>query len=265
MAGAKVQNASTYRPRNSTADRALDILLMFDDAHLALSAAQVSEHIGVARSSTYRYLQSLVSMGFIEETESATYRLGPRVLDLARLARRGFGLSELARPIMARLAGEVGETVLLTRRSGTAVVCVEREESRSGPVRLSYERGHILPSNAGAAAHVLLAWAAPDEVAAVLDASELTRFTDRTITTRRDLTARLAEIRQAGYAISRGEVDPDVLGVAAPVRDDRDRVVAAISVAALSRRVDDSRLPDVIASVREAADELSGLLGLARA
>ncbi|GAA0914673.1 IclR family transcriptional regulator [Virgisporangium aurantiacum] len=254
MAGTKI---SAYRPRNSTADRTLDILLLFDDARPTVSALEVTEHIGVTRSSAYRYLQSLVSTGFIEEADAGAYRLGPRVLELARLARRSYGLSTLARPVMLRLAAEVGETVLLTRRSGAAVVCLEREEAGAGPVRLSYERGHILPVNAGAAAYTLLAWEPDDEIDAVLAAGDLTRSTERTLTTTHELKARFAEIRAAGYAVSRGELDPDVLGVAAPVRNDHDTVIASISVAALSRRITDERLPDVVARVCRAAADLT--------
>jgi DNA-binding IclR family transcriptional regulator len=112
-----------------------------------LSGAEISERLGVARSTGYRYLQSLVGSGFIEECRGG-FQLGPRLFELARLARRGIGLSEIARPVMRELAAQAGESVLLTRRSGAAVVCLEMEEA-THPIRLSYERGHILPINAG--------------------------------------------------------------------------------------------------------------------
>ncbi|WP_226966643.1 helix-turn-helix domain-containing protein [Streptomyces phaeolivaceus] len=55
-------NASpAYRDRNSTADRALDILTMFDDTGLVFSGTAVAERPGAARSTAYRYLQSLVA------------------------------------------------------------------------------------------------------------------------------------------------------------------------------------------------------------
>lgn len=151
-----------YRGRNSTADRALDILLLFADDRLALTAGEVATHLGVARSTAYRYLQSLTSNGFLTENEDGGpgFRLGPRVLDLARLARKGVGLSGLARPVMRDLVRRTGHPALLTRRAGPAVVCLEREEA-GHTLRLSYERGQVLPVNAGAAALVLLAWAPP--------------------------------------------------------------------------------------------------------
>ncbi|WP_067479125.1 IclR family transcriptional regulator [Actinomadura hibisca] len=259
MADQAPEKASGYRGRNSTADRALDILLLFDDSRLVLGGQDVADHLGVSRSTAYRYLQSLVGSGFIEEQRPAGYRLGPRVFELARLARKGLGLSEIARPVMRELAAEVGETVLLTRRTGATVVCLEREES-GHPVRLSYERGHVLPVNAGASALVLLAWASDDEVADVVAQAGLPRFTEATVTDAGVLRERLARIRAEGTAVTRGELDPHVLGVAAPVVGADGGVAAAVSIAALSHRVPDERLPDVTAAVAAAAGRISDRL-----
>lgn len=138
--------STSYRERNSTADRALDILLMFTDTHLVVSGTAVAERLGVARSTAYRYLQSLVSSRFLEEAPGGGFRLGLRVMEIARLARRSYGLSEVALPAMTALAEDVRETVLLTRRTGELVVCVDRAEAGTGAVRISYERGSTLPS-----------------------------------------------------------------------------------------------------------------------
>ncbi|MFF7245187.1 IclR family transcriptional regulator [Embleya sp. NPDC008237] len=249
-------SGQSYRGRNSTADRALDILLLFGDDRLALSANQVAEHLGVARSTAYRYLQSLTANGFLEENDGGSgFRLGPRVMDLARLARKGVGLSDLARPVLRALARAVGQPVLLTRRAGDAVVCLEREEAVH-TLRLSYERGQVLPLNAGAAALTLLAWADHAELDRLL-ARPLPRFTDATVTDPERLRARLAEIRARGYAVARGELDPDVLGIGAPVRREDGDVVAAVSIAALSHRVPDEQVPDYVSAVVASAGELS--------
>jgi DNA-binding IclR family transcriptional regulator len=137
---------------------------------------------------------------------------------------------------------------------------LEREEAGQ-TLRLSYERGQVLPINAGAAALALLAWAPDDEVDGPL-AAPLTRFTEATYTDSGKLRAHLAEIREQGYAIGRGELDPDVLGIAAPVRSESGRVVAAISIAALSHRVPDSKIDQYVTPVIEAAGQLSAQVRL---
>jgi DNA-binding IclR family transcriptional regulator len=251
--------SSGYRERNSTADRAIDILLMFGDDRPTTTAIEVADLLGVSRSTAYRYLQSLLSSGLLEE-DTGRFRLGPRTLDLARIARKGIGLSEIARPCMRRLCAQVGETVLLTRPAGAAVVCLEREEP-AHPIRLSYDRGQILPLNAGASATVIMAWMPEEDLDTLLASASFEKFTNKTVTDPQRLRARVRSIRKQGYAVSRGELDPDVLGVAAPIFS-ANTAVAAISVAALSHRVPDQRLPEVVAAVREAAGLISERLTL---
>ncbi|MGV9675537.1 IclR family transcriptional regulator [Nocardia sp. NPDC003482] len=252
--------ASAYRERNSTADRALDILLLFSVGKPVWTAGEIAAELGVARSTGYRYLQSLVGNGFIEET-SGGFRLGPRIFELARLARAGIGLSEVALPVMRSLVATVGETVLLTRRSGRSVVCLDLVEAPH-VVRLTYERGHVLPINAGAAAEVLLAWADPAEVMRVLGQAPLERFTAKTLVDPEALRARLAHIRKRGVAVSQGELDDHILGVAAPIRDATGAVCAAISIAALAVRIPYAELPAVETAVRDAAAAISRQLEL---
>ncbi|KUN58970.1 IclR family transcriptional regulator [Streptomyces canus] len=250
-----------YRERNSTADRALDILGLFSEDKLSLSGQEVATALGTARSTAYRYLQSLVGSGFLEEDPRGGFRLGLRVLELARLARRGYGLSEIALPLMRELCAKVGETVLLTRRAGGSAICVERCEAEH-PVRISYERGSVLPANAGASALALLAWLPEQECRELLEAQRLQRFTARTMTDVDDLMARLAQIRQDGFTVSRGELDADILGIAAPIHGSSGAVVAALSIAALEHRVPDRRLDEVVAAVRRTAELISGQMAV---
>ncbi|MFF5138414.1 helix-turn-helix domain-containing protein [Streptomyces sp. NPDC013157] len=79
---------------------------MFDDTRLVISGSAVAERLGVARSTAYRYLQSLVSSRFLEEAPGGGFRLGLRVLEIGRLARRSYGLSEIAVPAMTELSDE---------------------------------------------------------------------------------------------------------------------------------------------------------------
>ncbi len=248
---------SGYRERNSTADRALTILGLFSDDRLNLTAAEVGDALSCARSTAYRYLQTLVATSFLEESPGGGFRLGIRVMELARLARRSYGLTDTALPVMQTLAEEVGETVLLTRRVDDAVICLERYEGSNQLMRLSYERGTRLPLNAGASALALLAWLPEAQARALLVKEPLQRFTDKTVTDIDDLVARLAEIRTTGYSVTAGEVDPDAIGVTAPVFDDAGSVTAAISVVAMRRRVPPERLDTLVTAVRTSAEQLS--------
>lgn len=254
--------SSGYRERNSTADRALTLLQMFDDSRLVISANEVAESMGVARSTAYRYLQTLVQAQFLSEDGRGGFRLGMKVLQLARLARKSFGLSEIGIPVMQALAAEFNQTVLLTKRVGSMVVCLEREESPTQYVRLSYERGTLLSLNAGAAALVLLAWLPETEVRQLLASVELPRFTDATLTEPSQVVERLASIRDAGFSISSGEVDEAALGIAVPIFGSNGGVVAALSVVVIRPMVDDDEVDRILQGLKESASRLSKELSL---
>ncbi|WP_371775732.1 IclR family transcriptional regulator [Streptomyces sp. NBC_01438] len=251
------RSTPAYRERNSTADRALEILGMFTEDRQVITGTDVVDQLQVVKSTAYRYIQSLQSYGLIEEAPARSgFRLGPRVFELARIARQGLGLSEVAEPVLRALAGDLRETVLLTRRSGTQVICVERYESPT-PIRLSYERGQVLPVNAGASALVSLAWAPEKELERVLAEAQLTPLTKRSTADAEQLRKRLGSIRDQGYVVTRGEVDEFVVGVAAPITGANGSVIAGATVVGLEQRLSDERLPDVVERVRAAAENVS--------
>ncbi|ARJ04173.1 transcriptional regulator [Cnuibacter physcomitrellae] len=250
-------NESGYRERNSTADRALTILEMFNDDRLLITAVDVAETLGVARSTAYRYLQTLVKASFLEEEPGSGFRLGVRILQLSRIARRSQGVAELSLPTMRQLAEELHQTVLLTRLSGNSIVCLEREEWQGQYVRLSYERGSLLNINAGASALVLLAWLPEARVRELLAAQPLTRFTDATLVDPDAIVERLATIRSDGFSVTRGEVDPDAMGIAAPIFSGEDKVVGGLSVVVIQSRIDPGTVPSVIDTIVRAAGRLS--------
>ena len=231
----------TYRASNGTADRALRVLALFDEARPVVTAADVARELGVGRSTAYRYVKGLVAAGFLAAEPGGGLTVGPRVVELAELARPGVGIGAIALPAMRELRDATGETVLLTRRTGLQVVCVERVEAH-GHVRISYERGATLPLHAGAGALVLLAWDPEPTARRLLAAAPLERFTPRTEIDVDRLLGRLAEIRAAGVARSLAELDDDIAGIAAPVRDVGGRVVAGVGIAALAGRVSRARL-----------------------
>ena len=246
--------------RNTTADRTADVLLLFDESRPVISAADVSRLLGMTRSTTYRYLQTLRSYGLVEEDEArGGYRLGLRIHQLARVARQGLGLPEVALPVMREMKRKTGEVVLLTRRWGSTVVCVERVESTHS-VGISYQRGQAHGVHAGASAKILLAFAAPAEIDAALASPAFTRYTARTILDPEVLRAELRAIKAQGWVVSDGEVDEGVRGIAAPIFRADGRIAAGLSIAGPSFRLDDAAIPAAVAVVREGAAAITARL-----
>jgi DNA-binding IclR family transcriptional regulator len=252
----------SYRERNSTSDRTLDILSLFTDERPRLTASELAARLGTARSTAYRYLQTLTASGLVEEDGGGGYRLGLRIFELARVARKAYGFSEVVGPVLAELARATGETALLTRRHGASVVCLDSRDADGRLLRVSYERGSVFAPNAGASALVLFAWDDPAELTALLETVDLPHYTRETPVSAEEIIATLRPVRAQGYLVSQGTLDPGALGVAAPVMDSAGAVAAAVSVVAVASRVAPGDLGNLISEVLKSAAALSENLSL---
>jgi IclR family KDG regulon transcriptional repressor len=163
--------------------------------------------------------------------------------------------------VLDELARNTRENTLLVVREDLHAVCIAMHESPQ-PLRLFAQVGRHVPLHAGGGPKVLLAFA-PEEVRrAVLD-RPLEGFTSTSITDRNKLARTLTEIRQAGFTLSIGELDPDVFSMAAPVRDFTGDVVAALSVAGPLSRLTAAERRRFRKLILDAAEQLSAELGLA--
>lgn len=253
---------SGYRERNSTVDRTLAILDLFTIHRSSWSASAIAGELGVARSTAYRYLQTLVSAGYLMEVRGSGFQLGARLLELAHVARRGFRIVDAARPELAGLAARFRHTALLTRRIGDAIVCLDRAEPQGEHLRISYEPGTVLPVNAGASALVLLAWLPEAELSRIIDLNPLRPFTPSTVTSRDALTRRLARIRSLGYDVSLSEVDPELIGIATPVRGRSEEIVAAVSVVGMQSRLPPESREELTAALLAVSSRLGNVFTL---
>jgi DNA-binding IclR family transcriptional regulator len=235
-----------------TFDRGLDLLLLFDENTPVLGAADIVERLALPRSTVYRFVRSLRAKGLLESRGRGLYRLGWRTVELGRLAATPSPrLAATAFPVMQALAASTRETVVLTVPRGLRAVCLERVESPEA-LRLSFTTGVELPIERGASAKVLLAFLDEQVQATVVEClAQRQAGLDRA-----RLLDELARIRAQGYAVTAEEVDRGARAVAAPIHADGRVMVAGLSVAGPLFRLDDARLPSLIAAVKAAAREI---------
>lgn len=241
--------------RNLTSDRTLRILGLFTVERTSITTDDLLTELGMSRATAYRYIQSLVREGFLESAPDGSLRLGGRVFDLARVARRGYTLPALAAPIMESLAAEHREVVLLTSLMNDSVACLERTGWQTRVEHITYEPGVAMPLNAGASALVLLAWKPDDEIETLLR-RPLGYFNSHTIVDRAEIRKSLKEIRSSGTAITVSDVDEDAVGVAVPVVSGG-QVVAGLSLVAPHVTFNTARLRRAEADLRAAAEAIA--------
>lgn len=208
--------------------RALDVLLTLGADEAAdnggLGVVRVAELLDREKSQVSRTLKTLAEHGFVDrDPDTLEYRLGWQLYTLA--ARTGHSrLLALAPAHLRRLVDELGETAHLSVLEGDDVLTLLSERSPS-LVQATDWSGHRVPAHCTSSGRALL-----------LDVGEL------------------------GYATVDGEFEPGLVGAAAPVRDFRGRIIAALNVSGPKFRLGE-RLDAAGAAVAHAANELSAQMG----
>jgi len=212
-----------------TADRVLQVLAVLAQQGRAMSAAELMERTGLARSTLYRQLGRLKRWGFVSEVDGS-YAPGPLSLQLALGFDLASNVMRLARPEMEALARQSHESVGLIVAVNDRAVCLDMVDSHQS-LRCSFEKGRSVPLRAGASAKCVLAHLSTAARDAVLDVHYPSGSVEW-----RAAAQELDAIRQVGYAVSTGEVDAGVWGVSAPVFGSPRHAVAAITLMAPSSR-----------------------------
>lgn len=220
--------ASEKRSSIQVLARAADIFRALQAYPAGLTQTEISEQIGLSRSTVSRLVLALEAEGFLSATgPRGRYRLGPEFIRMAAAARRS-AWQEL-HPLIAELSAGIGETVDLSVLERDRAVFVDQVVSDNRLQAVS-SVGDAFPLHASANGKALLASMPEPDVRRIMSGS-LERFTPNTIVEPADLERELEQIRKTGIAFDReehsegvcaiglviGTVDHDLLAVSVPI------------------------------------------------
>ncbi len=244
--------------------RALGLLRHFTADRPEWTVGDLSRATGISKGSVSKILATFLDAGFVvQDAETRHYRLGPAMLAAARVAAGGMNIGSVATPVLDALSAGTGETAMLVLRAGWRTVVVAKADSTK-PVRMSAEIGRYASLHTGASNKPILAFMEPEEIDQYMASPYFVRRGPHTILDPTILRDHLAAIRRTGVAWSVAEVEEDVAAVGSPIFDASGRVVAAVSIAGPAVRIAAAPREPLEAAVREAAGEVSRLLGWMR-
>jgi DNA-binding IclR family transcriptional regulator len=236
-------------------ERAAAIMHAVAGSHGALGVTDIAAAVGLAKTTTHSLLRTLLLVGFVEQDRTTGHyslgagllRLGTSHLDVNELRARSSNWADA-------LAARSGHAVRLATLVGEQVVVVHHVFRPDDSAQV-LEVGTALPAATTALGTVLRAFAA----------------VPLRSTTSRSPTARpagsppdLAEVRARGWAVERGQHEPGVGGIAAPVRGAGGLVVAALGVGGPLTSVFDGRgqpRGNLVSMLTDAAHGVSRELG----
>jgi IclR family pca regulon transcriptional regulator len=239
--GGSGEPASRLRdPRHSQSlEWGLAILAVFTPARPLLGISEIAEEVGMSRSTTHRYVITLVALGYLEQGASRKYRLGLRVTDLGMAALNSTDLRRHAQPYLVELRERTSYTVGLGVLDGGDVLYLDcvRSVTHGQEIDLQLGPGSRVPIYCTAVGKLLLANLPGPKQSGLISTVKRTRRGPNTITSQKALREELVETRFAGFAVSDQEFAAEILEIAAPVRNDVGEVVAAVNMAAHSSRI----------------------------
>lgn len=244
----------------SSVRNALRILKSFSTFEPTKRVQELSESLGLAKSTVSRLLATLASEGFvIKDEKTKAYRLGLSVLTLGGIITNSLEIHKEAAPVLYKLVNDTGETAHLAILDGLDTIYIHKEECNH-PVRILTHLGRRNPAYCTSSGKVLLAFNESNIVEKVIE-NGLVPYKPNTITNPDELRKELEKVRQQGFAVSTEELTEGTRSIAAPIRDYTGKVVCAITVVGPIQRMTDHKMMGIAKKVIEAANEASERLG----
>ena len=200
----------------TTLAKGLVVLEAFEAGVTSLGNMELSARTGIPRPTVARLTHTLTELGYLYyDQDLAKYRVGARVLRLARPLLAGMQFRQVARPLMQELAESVRGTVSIGLLDGTAAIYVET--ARSGDVGPHVpDIGLPIP---------IVSTAMGRALAAVLPSAESALLEQRIKADSADLwsaygdkyRAGIRQCAERGFCTCYGEYMPSIHAVAAPL------------------------------------------------
>jgi IclR family acetate operon transcriptional repressor len=244
----------------STVDHALSVIEYLSEREEA-GISEISRDIGLAPSTTHRLITSLATREYlVQNPRTRKYHLGIKIFQLGSAVANRFGIRQAALVNMEKLSFESGETVNLGILDKTNVIYLEKILN-DDPIRIELQVGRAVPAHCTGLGKVMLAFQPSEKREALLSEISFEKRTKNTITSRDFLRTELERIRKQGYAVDNGELIEGIRCIAVPVFSQNQTVVAAISIAGPTFRLDSKRVKELVHLVKKAADDTSKYIG----
>jgi DNA-binding IclR family transcriptional regulator len=238
----------------------LDVLASNGDGGTSLK--EVSNLLGMSKSTAHRYLTTLEKLAVVERNEKDHFRLGLKLIKLAGAFLSDHNLRNVSEPLLNEVAAQTQETIHLAVPSINEVVYIAKVDSPHS-IRMASRIGARMPMYCTSLGKAILAHYSFNRVEEIIHEGMPAR-TPYTITSAQALRAELERVHAQGFATDDQENEMGVRCVGAPIFDYTTKVIGAISVSGPANRMSKERSLDLGPLVRDAALEVSRRMGYPR-
>ena len=247
---------------NRSLERALKILCVFDASRQTLTLSQLSHLLDLPKATVSRLCSTLIKYDFLGyNQQSKQYSLGLKLFELGSVVFSSFSLRRVASRHLTELQSKLGKTVFLGILQDCDLLYIDKKEDFRNPIRFASDIGTRRPPYFGMLGQALMAFLPDKEVDRLLQKCPLIPSTRKSITKEKGFRDKLRTVREQGFAIDEETALDGITGVAAPIRDFTNRVVAAVGVGFISLSEDSKGLKKIVKDVLRTAHTISQELG----
>lgn len=248
-------------PSIQSLDRGLLILETVGKSKTPVTLGQLTDVLGIDRSSAFRLANTLKRRGFLSNPSvGKDYILGPSVWRLSRQYDWSKMLATIAHEHLNVLATATNETAHLALREGRKALFIDHVATNQ-VISISGQTGELVPLYCTSHGKALLADFDEPGLRTLFGGEKLEPFTRQTIVSMPDLADNCRKIRTRGYATDDGEFIEGVRCIAAPIRNPRGTVIASIGISAPKSRFPTQKDAEYATRVTECAREIGKLVG----
>jgi DNA-binding IclR family transcriptional regulator len=249
---------------NRSLERALQVLIAFNEERGALGVAQLSEILNLPRVTVSRLCSTLMKYGFLrQDPDSRHYSLGSRLFELGNVFFNSFSVRKVAAPFLTQLQMKLGKTIFLGVLENDELLYLDKREDPRNPISFTSKVGSSRPPHWGMCGPMLMAYLPDSEVQKLLQRKPLTAGTKKSITDTQEFKEWLRRIREQGFAVDAETTLEGITGVAAPIRDFAGKVVASLGVALIASSADPKDLKQIVKETTKTALAISRGMGYA--
>jgi DNA-binding IclR family transcriptional regulator len=243
-------------------ERTLSILELLAANARGLQIYEIAEFLHIPRSATHRVLTSLVEHGYVrQEREHGAYQLTVKIASLGFRYLSGSGITDLAQPIIDRLASEAGELVRLAMIDGKDLIWVAKAQGSPYGLRYDPDMGQIGRLSCSASG---IAWLAclPDEEAFELVERQgfgpRDQYGPRAPENRKALLKYLQQARKRGFSVTIQTYTSWMNATAAAIKNPHSgEVIGTVVIAGPHIRLTEEKMLEFSPYLLQAASELS--------
>ncbi|HLQ40402.1 MAG TPA: IclR family transcriptional regulator [Tetragenococcus sp.] len=242
-----------------TVDQALKILMMFNKETPYWRTNELADQLSMNKATVYRMLETLRINDFLVKNEkNKTYHLGVAAWELHLMAYDQLNIKEILMEPLQQLFKQTEESVFFTLRKGIQGITMIVIEPQN-KVKFSVETGSRAPLYVGASYHSILAYQKPEIIDRIIKQG-LQKYTPLTITDPEVLKKVLADVRENGYAMSKGEYTPDTITLAVPIRSSNKEINSSLTVSGPTYRFDQAKQDKVLPLLFETKKKVEQLI-----